>query len=234
MSRKYLFADESGNFDFRDHTKFKNGPSRFLAVGTAMIQSEDDMLCVQKALADLRHTLGWNGIRNDGEFHATTDAQVVRTAVLDVLKDQPLSIDVTILEKSKAQPHLYETDARFYKYAWFYHLRYLAPKYFQPGDEWLIVAASVGTNKKRRAFQDAVDDVVAQCLDYRVKRQIAFWTAGSDPCLQAADYGLWSVMRDVDFGDPRARQALGPRIRHVYELFGSGRVHYYGPNAKKK
>lgn len=85
MARKYLFADESGNFDFRDHTAKPNGPTQYFAVGTAMIESEAEMQRMRRVMADLRHELAWNGVRHDGAFHASTDKQAVRDAVFTVM-----------------------------------------------------------------------------------------------------------------------------------------------------
>lgn len=233
MSRKYLFADESGNFDFRDHTAFTNGPTRYFAVGTAMVDGEAAMQRLRRQMADLRHDLAWNGVRHDGAFHASTDKQAVRDAVIGVIKAADVHLDVTLLEKSKAQPQVRNSEAVFYKYAWFYHLRYLAPRYFQPDDELLIVSASLGNKKKKAAFQKAVDDVVTQCVHYRVKRRAVFWSCDSEPLLQVADYGTWAVMRQYEGGDRRPREELGSRVRHVYDLWERGRTHYYGPMARK-
>jgi hypothetical protein len=231
VARKYLFADESGNFDFRDHHRYP-GASRYFAVGTAMLDSEVQMLSLRRSLSDLRHELAWNGVSHDGAFHAAQDKQAVRNAVLDVLAASDAQIDVTILEKSKARPDLYAADSRFYKYAWFYHFKFLAPRYFHKDDELLIVSASLGTKKKKRAFTTAVDDVVTQCLDHRVKRQTVCWSADSEPCLQAADYGVWAVMRDVDGGDDRSRKVVDAQVRHVFDLFSIGKTHHYGPLSK--
>lgn len=66
-----------------------------------------------------------------------------------------------------------------------------------------------------------------------IKRQTVFWSCDSEPWLQLADYGLWSVMREKETGDPRARHAIKNNVRHVYDLFAVGRTHYYGPHAKK-
>lgn len=43
--------------------------------------------------------------------------------MFNILKNHPIRVDVTLLEKSKAQPQVRETDERFYQHAWFYHLR---------------------------------------------------------------------------------------------------------------
>ena len=134
-----------------------------------------------------------------------------------------------MLEKAKAQPQTRTSDPRFYQYAWFYHFKHFSSRYFNPGDELTVVSASLGTKKMHSAFRTSVQDVVNQCCSYRVKRDFGFWPAASDPCLQAADYALWAVMRDFEHGDSQGRDALGDRIRSVFDLWAWGRRYHYGP-----
>jgi hypothetical protein len=47
----------------------------------------------------------------------------------------------------------------------------------------------------RNAFRGAIEGVMKQCLDYRVKRTLAFWRDESEPALQAVDYLTWAVTR---------------------------------------
>jgi hypothetical protein len=48
-------------------------------------------------------------------FHATDDDWPTRNLVLKVIEQHDLSIDTTILEERKAQPHIRHTNERFYK-----------------------------------------------------------------------------------------------------------------------
>jgi len=73
MSRRYIFADECGNFDF----SVKSGASAFFIIVTPCIGD----CSVGDALLNLRRELAWEGIGLDREFHATTDQQVVRDRV---------------------------------------------------------------------------------------------------------------------------------------------------------
>jgi hypothetical protein len=232
VTRKFLFADESGNFDFRDHTKYP-GATRYFAVGTMMIESEVAMRKLRDDLANLRYELLDNGLAVGDEFHATDDKQPVRNAVFDVLRGHDFKLDVTILEKAKAQPQTRYSDPTFYKYAWFYHLKYFADRYFKPQDELTVVSAALGTKKSRKVFSSAVEDVVDQCCHYEVKRKLAFWPSATDPCLQAVDYALWAVMRDIEQGDDRSRKLLVGKINSVFDLWSWGNKYYYGPKASK-
>lgn len=232
MAKKYLFADESGNFDFRCHEQF-TGPTKYFAVGTLMIVGQDNMKALQQDLFDLRYTLAQNGTPHHEPFHATTDPQHVRNAVFDVLKDHAFLVDVTILEKAKALPRLRVTDPQFYKVAWYYHFKWFADRYFQGDDELMVVSAGLGTKRTKKAFRASIEDVVSQCAPYTVNRRFGHWDSATDPCLQAADYVLWAVMRDVERGDNRSRELIKDKVSSVYDLWRVGNLYHYGPKAAK-
>jgi hypothetical protein len=227
--RQFMFSDEAGNFDFRDHLRFP-GASRYFAVGTITIDGEDEMLSLTAELAQLRFTLLHNGHRLGDYFHASEDSEAVRHAVLGVLATHDFRVDVTILEKSKAMPHTRATNARFYQYAWYYHFRYVADRgLFVPGNELTVVSAALGnTRKNRAAMRKAVEDVVAQCCHWNVSRTFGFWPAATDPCLQAADYALWAVMREFEKDDDRWLAYIQPKVKSTYDLWRIGKTHYYG------
>lgn len=227
-----MFSDESGNFDFRDHARYP-GASRYFAVGTVMIDGDDAVHALEADLLALRRELAWNNVTHDDAFHASEDPQAVRNAVFAVLNRHDFRVDVTLLEKSKAQPHLYLDDPTFYQYAWWFHFKYLAPRTFRPGDELMVVAAALGTRKMRAAFRSGVESVVTQCLDFRVPRQIGFWPVESEPCLQVADYAVWAVTRAWEKGDDRALKQLGRKVRTQWDYFKWGADHYYGAKAPK-
>lgn len=232
MASKYLFADESGNFDFRCHEQYR-GPTRFFAVGTLMMEGDDAVQALRTDLLGLRDELVKSGTPHHGPFHCTEDPQIVRDAVFEVLQNHDFKVDVTILEKAKAMPRTRDTDATFYKYAWFYHFKYFSSRYFKPEDELMVVSAALGTKRTRAAFRTAVEDVVRQCCNWKVTKKFGHWDSASDPCLQAVDYALWAVMRDVERGDNRSRILLEDKIASVYDLWSIGRTFYYGPNAAR-
>lgn len=230
VAKKYLFADESGNFDFRDHMG-NQGISKYFSVGTVMIEGDEALAALEADMLKLKRELAWNNVVHDDAFHATEDPQAVRDAVFDLLKGHAFHVDVTLLEKSKSMPKLRIDEPTFYKYAWWFHFKYLAPNYIKEGDELMVVAASLGTRKKRAAFKGAVEDVVRQCTNYKVPRQVAFWPVEAQPALQVADYSVWAVSRYWERGDDRARQQLGTRLRTEWDYFKWGSVHYYGSKA---
>lgn len=230
MARKYLFADESGNFDFKDHHRYP-GASKYFAVGTILFDNEEDRKALARDMLDLRHTMIDNGLPLNGSFHATEDKQAVRDGVFEVLSRNEFKADVTILEKARAQPHLYSSDDRFFQYAWYFHFKYFARGYFQPDDDLTVMTATLGTKAKQRLFRESVENVISQFTDFRVKRRVLSHPCASDFGLQAADYVLWAVMRDVEGGDDRARRLIEAKIASVYQPFDRGPVYYYGPKA---
>lgn len=217
MADRYVFSDEAGNFDFSRNP----GASRYFILGTVAAsdcQVGDDLL-------QLRRELGWRGVHLDRVFHATEDPQAVRDDVFEVLRRGDFRIDATILEKSKAQPHLQEERA-LYKMAWYLHFKHVAPTVATSSDRMFVIASSLGTKKKRANFHTAVDDVVQQvspCSSHRV----AFWPAASDPCLQVVDYCVWAIQRKWERGDSRAYDLIADKIESEFDVWSVGTSHYY-------
>ena len=216
--RKYIYADESGNFDFTNNQK----ASRYFILTTVLIDDHS----VERELLDLRRELAWNGITLPREFHATEDTQFVRDQVFGVLNKYEFRIDATILEKRKVAPHITSTEEVFYKYAWFYHMRYVAPRVTLPTDELLVIAASIGVKRKLRGFLHAIKDVVEQTSPARAI-QIDMWPASVDPCLQVADYCSWAIQRKWESGDHRSYDLIESKIRSEFDLLKTGTTYHY-------
>jgi hypothetical protein len=219
VTQRYCFADEAGNFDFRPTER---GASRYFILTTVTV----DDCAVGHALVDLRRQLAMEGAEVRRPFHATEDLQAVRDRVFTRLVDFPFRVDATILEKAKAQPQARVHDWYFYKLAWFLHLKYVAPRVFRKGDDILVVAAKVGTQKSRAAFSQAVEDVVIQTcqgLNYRY----ALWESASDPCLWVVDYCSWAIQRKWERGDRRSYDLIRDRIASEFDIWAVGRTRYY-------
>ena len=218
--RRCIYADESGNFDFR----IASGASKYFILTTVVM---DDDSKVASALLDLRRELAW---KNDHTlimgFHASEDKPFVRDAVFSTLQAHNFRVDATILEKRKAQPRLRPTPTRFYKYAWLYHMRFIANKVATRQDEVLVVAASVGTKQKTAAFGDAIKDVMNQVAPTGGAKSVT-WSARSDYCLQIADYCSWAIQRKWERGDDRAYQQIQNKVASEYDLFKPGSRFYY-------
>jgi len=218
MSRKHVFADECGNFDFSS----SSGASKYFILVTLTLED----CSLGDGLLALRRDLAWRGIGLDREFHATTDAQRVRDEVFQIIGPAAARIDATILEKAKAHPSIRPTEERFYQTAWFQHMKYLAPRIASPGDELFVVGASLGTKKKRGLFHGAIEDVMKQ-VSTTTRYKVASWKADSDPCLQVADYCAWAIQRKWETGDRRSYDLITHNIRTEFDLFAFGKTRYY-------
>ena len=215
--RKHIYADESGNFDFST----KPSASRYFILTTVVIDNHD----IADELAKLRRDLTWEGFNLEAGFHAAEDKQSVRDAVFDVLQSYSFRVDATILDKRKTQPKLKPTDMQFYKHAWFYHMKYVAPMIATRRHQLLVIAATIATHRKSTAAREAVKDVMAQVSP--TSARVALWRAASDPCLQVADYCCWAIQRKWERGDDRSYQLIESKIQSEFDIFKSGTVCYY-------
>jgi len=220
VARVHLFTDEAGNFDFSR----KPGASRFYILTTVAFPEGHDALAT--SLRALRFELAWEGVDFRREFHATDDTVYVRDRVFEVLAAHDFRVDAAILEKAKARPAMRRSDEGFYQNAWYFHLRHLLPGLRRdPGDELHVVAASMGTGRRRGAFMTAVESAVRASAAGAAR--VAFWPAATDACLQAADYCAWAIQRRWERGDEGPYRLIQSQIGQEYEQFqGGGRSFY--------
>jgi Protein of unknown function (DUF3800) len=218
MPRKYVFADEAGCMTFAH----KPNVSRYFIVCTAAM----DDCALASDLIGLRRDLAWKGEELGEYFHATTDKQSVRDAVFETILAKPFTVQATIMEKSKSQPHIRKTQSRFYQFGWFYHFKFGVSKELRPEHDALITAASIGQRKERAAFQAAIDDVMKQTVATRGFKT-DFLPAASDPCLQVADYCAWAIQRKWERNCSRSYDLIKNRITYEYDLWKQGTNHHY-------
>jgi Protein of unknown function (DUF3800) len=218
VERLHVYADESGNFDFSRHPK----ATKYYILTTVSLRDHT----VGNDLLSLRRSLAWKGSDLPREFHATNDPQSVRDQVFGAIAAHDFRVDATIVNKPKTQLQVRPDNLRFYKTAWYYHMKYVAPRISQQGDELLVVAASITTRDKRRAFILAIQDVMQQVSPTR-KFKTAFWPAATDPCLQVADYCCWAIQRKWEGGDDRSYQIIKSKIRSEFDLWKYGNTEYY-------
>jgi hypothetical protein len=86
-----LLADEAGGFTFASGTNI----SRYFIVCTIMMHNckiGDDLLALRRELARNRAPL-----RN--YFHASSDAQVIRDSVCDLIKNYSFTIQANVMQK---------------------------------------------------------------------------------------------------------------------------------------
>ncbi|MHB9038257.1 MAG: DUF3800 domain-containing protein [Armatimonadota bacterium] len=217
MARIYIFGDESGNLDFSGNI----GATKYFLVTTVAMDSCD----IGNDLLELKRELHWNDYQVNDYFHAVDDRQVVRDNVFNFIGKRNFRVDSTILEKAKAMPHLAKDEMRFYKQAWYLHLKYVVPKVTSQGDEVFIVAASFGTKARKTAARSALGDVIAQVATGR-DFQLACWPASTDPCLQVADYCCWAIQRKWERSDTRSHTLISSKIQTEFDAFASDKICY--------
>lgn len=218
MSNLYIFADEAGDFTF----KVKPGASRYFLLCTI---STEDCKASHDLLA-LRRELALEGEPERDKLHCTTDKQAVRDKVFEVLRPLNFRIDATLLEKTKAEPHIRASDATFYKFAWYYHFKHVGPILLRDANKALITAAALGHKKTRAAFKEGVNNTVQQILP-RSQWEVAFMESSQDPLLWAADYCAWAIQRKWESGDARSYDLISDKIKTQYDLWKIGTRHYY-------
>ena len=211
--RSYIYADESGNFDFSDGP----GATHYFILTTVTVADD----AIERDLQELRRELAWEGEPLAAGFHATNDKQRVRDRVFAAIGRQDFRVDATILEKRKVNPRLRLTEARFYRFAWYRHLAGLIPALTQSSDELLIVAASIGTNAMRSALQQEVSTAERNAAMPVVIRS-AMWQARTNPLLQVADYCAWALQRkwEREPSDTRSYDLIRDRIASEFDVFG--------------
>ena len=220
MPRRYLFADEAGDFEFRQGHNI----SRYFIVCTMTL----DQCKIGNDLLDLRRQLAWEGLPVKSYFHATTDAVAVRERVYELILngDYAFRIQATIMDKRKALPRIRPTAERFFQYGWFYHFRHSIKTLLPDGDELLIVTASIGTKKGQAVYTSAVNDVIGQNLA-KDRWRTFFPRSEADPCLQVVDYCTWAIQRKWEKGETAAYDRVAPYIEYEFDLWKHGTAYHY-------
>jgi hypothetical protein len=204
-----IWGDESGNLDFDPHT----GSKHFIVATMTTIDTAlaGDLLSLRRDLA-IRNL----DVRPDG-FHATEDKQAVRNEVFAVLARREVRVDCTVYTKQRLYPRIQADRDYFYKWAWFYHMRYVLPRVVRQGEVPFIGIATLGEKRKRTAYAAALRSVGEQCLK-GMRPHLAYWSAASHPCLQAVDYYCWAVQRLVEGGDNRSYDLIRHQVRSLYSF----------------
>lgn len=218
MPNKFVFADEAGCFTFKN----QKGASRYFTLctlTTADCSLSNDLLA-------LRRELVLSGDEGRDKLHATSDKQDVRDRVFAMMAGHEFRVDVTLLEKRKAQPQTRVDEPTFYKYAWYFHFKHVCPKLLAGGHKLLITAAALGDRKKRAAFKEGVNNTVQQIAP-RERWEVSFIDSMGDPLLWAADYCAWAVQRKWELADGRSYDLIAPKIATEFDLWELGKTYYY-------
>jgi len=220
MPRLHVFSDETGDFHF---VRAAHASKYFIICTVSM-----DSCAVGTDLLDLRRELLFKKAPVKESFHASEDKQVIRDAVFSVIGNSNIEVQAEILEKSKANPKLQNSNAAFYKHGWQFHFKYSAPKMFRGHEEALITVAKIHTHREQAAFNSAVNDVVQQTLP-RTAWNTHFCFAASDPCLQVADYCAWAFNKKWETGGRELRpyNLIRRKITHEADMWEHGSIHYF-------
>ncbi|MCY3887163.1 MAG: DUF3800 domain-containing protein [Chloroflexi bacterium] len=212
MTRLLVFGDESGDLNFSE----VSGSSKYFILTTVTLINDE---AISHALLRLRRELAWDHFPVDRAFHAQKDRNTVRFQVLGTLAKHKFRVDATLLNKRRTYQRLREDNLRFYKTAWFQHLKFVAPRIASPMDELFVIAATITTGMRREAVQFAIDDVVAQ-VARGPKFRTACWAASEDPGLQVADYCSWAIQRKWENGKDDAYSFIADKIKTEFNIFG--------------
>jgi hypothetical protein len=185
-----------------------------------------DDCSIGAALLDLRRELAWEGAALDDYFHASEDRQAIRDRVFHLLEKCRFTIQATIMEKSKALPHIAKDASTFYQYGWFYHFKHGIRRQLGPIDETLVTAASIGTKKERSVFRESVGSALRQTMPPNAWK-MEFILSSAEPCLQIADYCAWAIQRKYERNDTRSYDLIKDHISYEYDLWARGTHHFY-------
>ena len=216
--RTYIYADETGNFNFSNQSE----ASRYFILTTVAVVDHT----VENDLLALRRELAWNAEGLAIGFHATDDRRAVRNRVFTALGQHRFRIDATILEKRKARPEIRPTRESFYGFAWYYHLTGLLPALSSDNNELFIIAAST-TKAMHQEFHSAVAATAAVAPASIINSGV--WTAASSPMIQVADYCAWAIQRkwETTPSDTSHYNLIRDKVASEFDLFQNGAATYY-------
>lgn len=181
---------------------------------------------ISAPLLEIRRHLIASGDASRNKLHATTDSLGTRSEVFAHIAAADNTIDVTLLEKSKARSRLRADQPTFYKYAWFHHFRHIGPKRCLPDRKTLITAAALGTKRTKALFKNSVNEVAQQTLP-RDRWEVSFLESSQDPCLWVADYCAWAIQRKWERGDTEHYDLIKDKLATEYDLWRAEKVHFY-------
>lgn len=215
MADVYVYADETGDLDLTG----SKGSSTYFGIGTATLTGEHGGH-IWDAVS-LRFKLEQLGIRRGRGFHAVDDTRHTRHEVYALLRKQAPRIDVTLLRKGNAYPYVAARgQMHIYKMAWYLHFKHVVFQVSSPGDTVYVIAATLGTTKRKTAAWSALHDVCI--VQGPADREIVLcqWDSASSWGLQLADYALWSVQRNVEQGDDTWMPYVQPTLGSVFKPWG--------------
>lgn len=215
----YIFLDEAGNLDFS-----KTGTKYFL-LGAL---TKERPFNAYKDLTELKYDLAELGTELE-YFHASENAQPVRNRVFDVICRNlaGVRIDALVVEKSKTGPALQKEEA-FYPRMVGYLLKYILGQHdLSLFKEVLVFTDAIPIRKKRDTIEKIIKTTLASQLPATARYRLIHHESKSNLDLQVADYCTWALYRKWNSGDARSYKHIQPAVTSEFEIFKSGKVHYY-------
>ncbi|MEK6589612.1 MAG: DUF3800 domain-containing protein [Nitrospinota bacterium] len=224
MKTLYLFIDESGNFDFSP-----SGTKFFVLTVLSTIKPFE----ISSPLLKLRYDLLPNyscgeRMTEQGYFHASEDAQVVRNRVFSIISnmDHPIRVDSVIAQKNKVSPTFHKNQLLFYKTLGEKLLEYAFTRAERDVyDHVVIVFSSLFDRKRRGNLKHAFKSLIKQHIS--VQFSLYFHDSKFDLCTQAADYFGWAIYRKWESSDTRSYAFIQHHIKSEFPIFDKGGIEYY-------
>lgn len=222
LSTLYVFLDEGGNFDFsRNGTKFFSITSasmrRPFRLHTSLDTYKYDLIehRIQPRI-ELQH------------FHCADDNAHVRRRVFEMLAEglTENSIDTVLVEKSKTGPAL-QAPEKFYPRMLGYLLRYVVKNTREGIGEIVVITDSIPVARKRRAIEKGLKTVLKEMLPSDTPYRVMHHASKAHYGLQIADYLNWAIYRKWEHGDATAYDAIRHLIQSEFDIFRTGKRHYY-------
>lgn len=222
MSTLYIFLDEGGNFDFSETG------SRFFSLTSVSMRRP---FTLHTQLDTYKYDLIEHNIQPRIEmefFHCADDNPFVRQKVFEMLAAilPKQSVDSIVVEKRKTGPAL-QMPEKFYPKMLGYLLRYVLDTTPDGISELVIITDTIPVNKKRQAVEKALKLVLAEMLPRTTPYKIMHHASRSHYGLQIADYLNWAILRKWERNDRTAYNQIAPLIRSEFDIFRSGKRHYY-------
>ena len=220
--RTYIYADESGNFDF------SNGPgaTRYFILAS-VAADEPTVAAIERDLSLLRWELAREGYLLPDGFHASPNEQYVRDCFFSAIRPHDFRIDATLFEKRKVNQRIRASDESFYRFAWNAHLTGLAQSFILPSNELTVTTASLN-RKFRRGFLAEIDGLGQRYgANVIVKGDVI--AAATNLMLQVADYCAWALRRKWEMCPPdnRSYDLISAKVSTEFDLFANSGITYY-------
>ncbi|WBU61388.1 DUF3800 domain-containing protein [Paracoccus albus] len=218
----YVFLDEGGNFDFSP-----SGSEYFTLTSVSMMRP----FRLHTFLDTYKYDLLEFRVppRIDLEyFHCAEDNSHIKERVFQMLADNlPLACaDAVVVEKRKTGPAL-QAPENFYPRMLGYLLRYVVERCPNGIGELVIITDSIPVNRKRRAIEKAVKVTLSQMLPDSTPYRLMHHRSKAHYGLQIADYINWAILRKWERKQLQHHSLIEPLIRSEFDIFRTGRRHYY-------